>query len=264
LLTLQYEPSVVIDNREIGPGHYVIALQLPRELAAIEAGQFVSLRCNPGDLYSLLRPFSILSFDPDTRRMSVYYKILGRMSAQLAELHSGERVDVLYPLGKGFPHDPAWKRVALVGGGVGIAPLLLWQRELASKSPATEVHGYFGGRSEPDLVPELLAEYDFQQFLATDDGSRGFRGNAVSMFSGSGEAYDAIYTCGPNPMMAALKAVLPENASAFASLEEYMACSAGACYGCTALLIEDGGVERRATVCKEGPIFDLRKVVFET
>jgi dihydroorotate dehydrogenase electron transfer subunit len=247
----------------MGPGHYVVELELPTPLPPIRAGQFASLRCNPGDQYSLLRPFSILDFDPQKSRLSVYYKILGRMSQQLAEVHAGESLDCLFPLGYGFPIQADWKRVALIGGGVGIAPLLLWQRELSLNYADVTVDGYFGGRSAPDLVPSLLEQYPFTQHLATDDGSLGQKGNVVQLFASLGASYDAVYTCGPNPMMAAVQMALQPGVEAFASLEEYMACSAGACYGCTALLV-DGGIEQRVTVCREGPIFDLRKVVFET
>jgi dihydroorotate dehydrogenase electron transfer subunit len=261
---VRYEPATVIENVRLTPGHHVIELRAGAPLPPIVAGQFANLRCDPGDCYSLLRPFSILDYDTAAGTLSVYYKILGRMSERLSHIPAGESLDCLFPLGGGFPHKPSWQRVALVGGGVGIAPLLLLGRELKQRHPGIIVHGYFGGRSAPDLVPDLLGRYDFEMRLATDDGSLGYRGNAVRLFTDAAEPYDAIYTCGPNPMMHALKDVLPADGAAFASLEEYMACATGACYGCTALLVEPDGTERRLRVCRDGPIFDLRQVVFET
>src|SRR5207237_785194 len=160
-------------------GHFVIRLVLPAPLPQVLAGQFANLQCAPGDEYSLLRPFSILDYDAAGGELSIYYKILGRMSALLARVPEGEMLGCLYPLGGGFPWQEGWLRCALVGGGVGIAPLLLLARQLALAQPGIAVQGYFGGRSAPDLVPDLLAEYDFPMQLATDDGSLGFAGNAV-------------------------------------------------------------------------------------
>lgn len=260
---VKFETARIISNDEFGPGHYVLTLQCEAPLPEILAGQFANLQCEEGDRYSILRPFSILSDDPASGVLGIYYKVLGRMSAVLAREPVGAKLNLLYPLGRPFVIDAAARRIALVGGGVGIAPLLYLQEQLAKSHPGLEVRAYFGGRSAPDLVPELLKRYDFPQELSTDDGSLGFRGNVIECFRRGGMDYDAVYTCGPNPMMAALKDALPPGLRAYASLEEYMACGVGACYGCTALIM-DGDTERRQTVCKDGPIFDLRQVVFET
>jgi dihydroorotate dehydrogenase electron transfer subunit len=258
-----FETARIVANEEYGPGHYVLTLQCEAPLPRIQAGQFANLQCEQGDEYSILRPFSVLFEHASEGRLGIYYKILGRMSDKLSRQPPGAQLNCLYPLGQPFVIPESARRIALVGGGVGIAPLLYLQEQLAKTHPQLEVRAYFGGRSAPDLVPRLLAQYDFPQELATDDGSLGFRGNVIECFSRGGMDYDAVYTCGPNPMMAALKAALPQGLAAYASLEEYMACGVGACYGCTAL-IEAGGSERRLTVCKDGPIFDLRQVVFET
>lgn len=250
-------------NNCLGPGHYELVLDFDAPLPSIAAGQFASLQCDPGDHASMLRPFSILWADEPAGRIGMYYKVLGRMSELLTHVRPSEALACLLPLGRAWPCEPDWRRIALVGGGVGIAPLLYFQQQYAIRQPLAEIHGYFGGRSESDLVPSLLRRYTFTQYLSTDDGSAGFKGNVVQLFREQATAYDAILTCGPNPMMAALQDVLPETVPAFASLEEYMACGVGACYGCTALIVE-GDTERRLTVCKDGPVFNLRQVVFET
>jgi dihydroorotate dehydrogenase electron transfer subunit len=147
-----------------------------------------------------------------------------------------------------------------------MAPLLYLARELVGQDGSLQVEAFFGGRTEADLVPGLLGEYvELALHLATDDGSRGFHGTVVELFRRSlerGSVYDAVYVCGPNPMMAALQAVVPAGVPAFASLEEYMACGVGACLGCTAH-IEQGGRRFNKTTCKEGPVFPLQEVVFE-
>lgn len=264
---MQFVPATLIRNEEYGPGHWVAELQLDGALPDIRAGQFFSLRCDPHDSWSLLRPFSFLDADPLTRTISVYYKHLGRMSRALSDFGPGTVLDVLYPLGQPFVWHEDWRRVALVGGGVGMAPLLYLARELLPYGDTMQVEAFFGGRSEDDLVPGLLAEYPELLFhLATDDGSRGFHGTVVELFRRSldkGSVFDVVYICGPNPMMRALQAVVPADLPSFASLEEYMACGVGACLGCTAHITE-GGQRFNKTTCKEGPVFPLHNVVFET
>lgn len=258
---MEYEPLIVVENKQLSPGNWLIRLLAPRPLPEIKAGQFVNLRCDPGDGYSLLRPFSVLDVDPYNNIMGVYYKHLGRLSRYLSTLRPGTRLECLYPLGEGFPWRNDWRRIALVGGGVGLAPLLLLARQLLPYGANMYVKAFFGGRTEEDLVTALLDQYEVAMHLSTDDGSLGSRGTVVEAFNENTEDFDVIYTCGPNPMMEALKQVLPEGTPAYASLEEYMACGVGACYGCAARLQTDAGLVHK-TVCKDGPVFDLRQVVF--
>jgi dihydroorotate dehydrogenase electron transfer subunit len=256
-----YEPATVLSNTELGPGHHVIVLKVAQPLPDVRAGQFINLRCDPADKHSLMRPLSILDADHEAGTLSVYYKALGRLSARLGDVPAGAKLDCLYPLGTGFPWTTDLRRVALVGGGVGLAPLLYWSRQLEPYGSTMYVEGFFGGGGAQDLVPQLLADYDFPMRFATMDGSLGYRGTVVELFCDSAAHFDAIYSCGPNAMLAALQAVAPPGIPAFASLEEYMACGVGACLGCVAR-IADGAEVRHQTVCKEGPVFDLRRVQF--
>lgn len=258
---MRYEPATVVSNSPLGPGQHVLVLRVHTPLPDIRAGQFLNLRCDPADRHSLLRPFSILDADPLAGTLSVYYKELGRLSRRLAGVREGEQLDCLYPLGCGFPWTTDLRSVALVGGGVGIAPLLFWARQLEPHGSTLQVAGFFGGASEPDLVPDLLRQYSFPMLLATLDGSRGYCGTVVELCRGYDDKFDVVYACGPNPMLAALKRMLPPGVPAFASLEEYMACGTGACLGCVAPIEEDGEVKYQ-TVCKQGPVFDLRRVRF--
>jgi dihydroorotate dehydrogenase electron transfer subunit len=261
MFTLKYEPATVLRNEHLGPGHYLIELQAKAPMTNIHAGQFLILRCDPWDQYSLMRPFSILDTDPQQARFSIYYKILGRLSTRLTEIESGTKLDCLYPLGTSFPHQDSWRNVALIGGGVGLAPLLFLGKQLQQQNPQNIVTAFFGGGTADDLVQRLLADYDFPMQLATMDGSRGFKGNVVDLFSAADSDFDVVYTCGPTAMMAALQNHLPADTPAFSSLEEYMACGVGACLGCAAAIAKNGETQYK-TVCKEGPVFDLRKVRF--
>jgi len=258
---VQYAKLEVAANEPLGPGHHLLTLRAADRLPEMRAGEFANLRCVPDDMHSLLRPFSILGADPGKRELEIYYKVLGRQSALLVRTPVGSLLDCLFPLGRGFDWRPEWRRVALVGGGVGLAPLLFMAEQLQQRDPDVELTAYFGGNTEADLVPALLARYALDVQAATMDGSAGFRGNVVQLFSGSGAEYDVVYTCGPNPMMAALQAVVPAGRPAFASLEEYMACGVGACLGCTAAIEDDGRLVNRP-VCKDGPVFPLHAVHF--
>ena len=258
---MEYQPLTVLSNRQLSPGNWLLVLLADNPLPEIKAGQFLSLRCDPHDLHSLLRPLSILDADPYTNTLSISYKHLGRLSIRLSEIRPGAKLDCLYPLGGGFPWKEEWRRIALIGGGVGLAPMLCLARQLLPYGTGMEVRGFFGGRTADDLVPELLQEYAVEKELATDDGSLGMRGTVVELFRAQMGDFDVIYTCGPNPMMKALQAVLPAGVPAFASLEEYMACGVGACYGCAVQINTSNGAVYQ-TVCKDGPVFDLRQVVF--
>ncbi len=258
---MRYEPVTVVGREQLGDGHFVLELASMKPLPEIRAGQFINLRCIPGDQHSLLRPFSVLDVDDPARTIFVYVKVLGRLSSVLSSVQIGASLDCLYPLGNGFEWNERWMKVALVGGGVGIAPLLFMAKQIASTNVNCKLAGYFGGRSESDLVPKLLENCSFEMHLATDDGTCGHQGTVVDLFGGGNNNYDVVYTCGPNPMMAALKGRLGGDQPAFASLEEYMACGVGACLGCVAQIEEDGGVCNKP-VCKDGPVFDLHKVVF--
>jgi dihydroorotate dehydrogenase electron transfer subunit len=261
---MEYVEATVTTNRELSTGNWLLKLAVPQPLPDIQPGQFLNLRCDPSDALSLLRPFSVLDTAAAQGTLSVYYKHLGRLSTRLSTIQAGTFLDCLYPLGRGFAWQQDWRRIALVGGGAGLAPLLFLARWLGRKDPEVEIHGFFGGATDGDLVPALLADYSFPMQLATMDGSTGHHGTVVDLFSERGtssEPYDVIYTCGPNSMMAALCNVLPRGVPAFASLEEYLACGVGACYGCTAPIREPDGVHYRR-VCCEGPVFPLREVEF--
>jgi len=260
---VQYVQVEVASNTELSPGHWLLDLAVPKPLPDIRAGQFVTLRCEATGKHSLMRPFSILDYDLQASTISIYYKHLGRLSRRLSEARPGTVLDCLYPLGQGFPWQQDWPRVALVGGGVGIAPLLLCARLLESISPSISVTGFFGGNTKADLVPALLERYAFTMHLATMDGSSGFHGTVVDLYRQRVDSFNVLYACGPNLMMAELQKHLTADIPAFASLEEYMACGVGACLGCVAPIRENDNIVYR-TVCKEGPVFDLRKVVFAT
>ena len=237
----------------------IFMLELATESIAKEArpGQFVSVYCNDGSRL-LPRPISICRADADTGRLYLVIRRGGKGTAELAKLEEGDRIDILGPLGNGFPAEEAeGKRALLVGGGVGIPPLVFLAESLNAEK--TAVLGYRS--SETFLCDEMKAAAG--TFLATEDGSLGVKGNVLDCIRQENIEADIIYACGPTPMLRALKAYAAEkNIPCYLSLEERMACGVGACLACVCKASAPdphfGTPTRR--ICADGPVFEAKEI----
>jgi dihydroorotate dehydrogenase electron transfer subunit len=217
--------------------HYsVLAFHAPEIAKSVRAGQFVNVLLRPGPL--LRRPFSVYSaVDGD---LEIIYRPVGEGTALLAGLKEGDRVSLLGPLGRPFEFDPGWKSVALVSGGLGVAPMLLAARDARDRGlQVTWVHG---ARTVAELSPEWAGD---RRVTSTDDGSSGFHGSAVAAVP---PGVGAVLACGPNRMLAAVAERWPH---AQVAVETYMGCGTGVCLGC-AVPLRAGGYDR---ACKEGPVY---------
>lgn len=218
-------------------------------------GQFASFRLpRHGSDPLLRRPMSIAFVTGD--RFGILVQSVGVGSAILADAPLGEKVDVIGPVGVPFPPPTPGSRVALVGGGVGVAPLRFLYERYAGDC---EWEILVGARSEL-LVPfrQYLASSGRARF-ATDDGSIGFHGNALQLLMERHAAapFERVYTCGPPHMIEAVGRFAIENGiSCWVSLEARMACAMGQCLGCVVPTIPEG----YARVCTEGPCFDATAV----
>jgi dihydroorotate dehydrogenase electron transfer subunit len=214
---------------------FVIAMQAPEIAASVRAGQFVNLGWSNGPL--LRRPFSVYRVDGD--RIEVVLKAVGVGTSQLLAMAPGDRLSCLGPLGKGFGLAAGPRTVALLSGGLGVAPMPLAAKEASSLGiHVTWVHGARSG-------DELCAETGGDQVIwATDDGSKGFAGTVVAAAPDA----DLILACGPNRMLAAVAERWPD---ALVAVETYMGCGTGVCLGC-AVPLRRGGYDR---ACKEGPVY---------
>jgi dihydroorotate dehydrogenase electron transfer subunit len=212
------------------------------ENSAVAAGQFAMLTA-PNVF--LRRPFSV--HDADGSRLSFLIKITGVGTRGLAELKTGDKVSLLYPLGQGFRLSN--KKAVLVGGGCGSAPLLLLAKQLAQLKNRPVV--VLGGRTKDDIArPEIFARHA-EVRIATEDGSLGARGLVTAALKDLSSDY-AVYACGPEPMLKALhKLAAEKNFELQVSLESVMACGVGACLGCVTASKKDGNV----CVCTTGPVF---------
>jgi len=227
-------------------GHYrVMGFDAPEIAASVRAGQFVNLLLRPGPL--LRRPFSVYRALPGGI-VEIIYRPVGEGTELLAAMQIGDAVSVLGPMGRPFDFDPAWGSVALVSGGLGVSPMLLAARD--ARAAGLRVVWVHGARTAAEL--NLDWEGD-ELVLATDDGSRGFRGSAVGAVP---EGVGAVLACGPNRMLAAVAERWPD---AQVALETYMGCGTGVCLGC-AVPLRAGGYDR---ACKEGPVYRAGDVDWE-
>jgi len=247
------------------PEYRELDLEAPAITTAALPGQFVHVKL-AGDRGPLLRrPFSISGANGST--LTLLFKQVGELTELLGGLAAGDRVDVLGPLGHGYdlsftPVDRAY----LVGGGYGVAPLLLLAKVLRERKLAREIHLLIGARSAKHLLWEdrLAAESAWlKSGFATDDGTAGFRGTALALLAdrmqgASGSA--RLFGCGPMGMLGAIAAQWPK-VPYQAAVENQMGCGIGVCMGCV-LPVTDGATAygRYARICCEGPVFDARRI----
>ena len=245
------ELTEVLSMTERNPGFYDMTLHAPRTTAHAAAGQFVNLYV-PGHV--LRRPISICYTDSEKETLRLVFQVRGEGTRVLSQCKAGDTLDILGPLGKGFPVSEGFKKVLLVGGGIGVPPLLGLAAQYRSKAVAC-----LGFRSEESAV---LVQ-DFQDFgavvkIATEDGSLGSSGFVSALLESDA---DCIYACGPEAMLRAVCDFADQTCiPCYISLEAHMACGIGACLGCARALIDSNGAEYYGHVCKDGPVFDYQTV----
>lgn len=217
-------------------------------------GQFVSLYCAEGTRL-LPRPISLCEIDKENGRLHLVYRVAGKGTAEFSGLKAGDSVEVLGPLGNGFPLTE--KKAVLVGGGIGVPPMLQLAKSLNCEKVL--VMGY---RTSDTYLEEELKEV-VPLYIATDDGSKGTHGTVVDALRANDIQADVLYACGPTPMLRALKAYAEEKGmEAWISMEEKMACGIGACLACVckSTEVDEHTHVHNKRVCKEGPVFNAKEV----
>lgn len=241
----------LVSAREPVPGIFDFTLSCPELAKLAVPGQFAQILV-PG--HTLRRPISICSIDKAEGTLRFVFQVRGGGTADLAKIKPGDFIDILAPLGKGFPIDPD-KRTLLVGGGIGVPPLLAAAQALGGN--ATAILGF----RTKDLV---ILEEDFKSAgahvrIATDDGSYGHKGLVTDL--AEGVDFDVLMACGPGPMLRGARALAESRGvPGYLSLEQRMACGVGACLGCAVALIDEDGREYFGHVCKDGPVFPMDRV----
>ena len=248
----------ILKKQELQKGIFDCTVSCPEIASQAQAGQFVHIRV---DGFMLRRPVSICEIYREDGAVRLVFEVRGEGTAKLAELPEGGRMDLLGPLGNGFRLFAPEKKVILVGGGIGVPPLL--QVAAHYGAHATAILGF---RS----ADRIILARDFEASgadlrLATDDGSQGHHGFVTELLESrliEGPA-EAICACGPMAMLRGVVALAERfGIPSQVSLEERMGCGIGACLVCACKTVKDGR-EIYSHVCKDGPVFDGKSVVFE-
>ena len=229
-----------------------------------KAGQFVSVYPQNASLL-LPRPISICEVDDARRRIRLVYRVAGKGTRELSGYSAGAPISILGPLGNGFPIDAAkGKKVFLMGGGIGIPPMLQLAKELAKANEGGigEVAVIVGYRDGQLFLKEDLEKYA-TVYVATEDGSVGVKGNVMHAVKEYDLSADLICACGPMPMLRAIKEYSQQKGmDAYISLEERMACGVGACLGCVVKTkeIDHHSHVHNARICTDGPVYLAQEV----
>ena len=283
------EIAVVVDQNALGSGIYDLTLKTKNIAKAAKAGQFVSVYSN--DRSKLLpRPISLCGIDRDEDTIRLVYRVTGENTGteEFSKLVMGDKIRILGPLGNGFTVEPG-KKVFLIGGGIGVPPMLQLAKDINSgvvqTSGAVDTNTQEKGQTEEKQINGhgkkicdmniimgyrdentfLLDEFKEQadSFVATEDGSVGTKGNVIDAIKENGLEADVIYACGPMPMLRALKAYAMEHdMECYVSMEERMACGIGACLACVCKTKDKDAHSNvnNKRICKEGPVFNAKEV----
>jgi dihydroorotate dehydrogenase electron transfer subunit len=245
--------AMITENKPIAENIHSLTFCCKEEIP-VRCGQFVNIGVNDG-AHLLRRPIAVCK--ADGKEITVCFQLKGEGTRRLATLAVGDKVSVLLPLGNGFYLSDKEKKVALVGGGVGIFPMISVLREYAPQGK--EIYSYIGFRNRNAVCCLDALEKSTRLTVVTDDGSYGLPMNAVQAFVADLEkiAPDVVLSCGPTPMLRALKSALKgKGIPCYVSLEERMGCGIGACLVCVCNKT-DG---THARVCKDGPVFNINDV----
>lgn len=248
----------VSKNIQLNHDNFLIDLKSNKPLMSIKPGQFVNVLVKDSSSTFLRRPFSIHDVDYKQNSFSILVKTVGDGTYKLVESKVGETIDVVFPLGNGFSCPKEGEKILLIGGGVGIAPMMQMGRE--SNQLKAVVHTLLGARSKEDHI--LINEFknNGEVHLTSNDGSLGVKGFVTDhpIFSDT-EKFDRIYCCGPDVMMQAVARKAKQlSIDCEVSLENMMACGFGVCLCCVTKTNEGN-----KCVCTEGPVFNINDLKWE-
>jgi dihydroorotate dehydrogenase electron transfer subunit len=258
--------SEILDNRPVAREHFLLSLAAPPIASHALPGQFLMLR--PGRTADPLLPraFSFFAVAPGRGRVDLLYRVVGAGTRVMSALRPGDRVAVWGPLGQPFTPIPS-TRMLLVGGGVGVPPIVFMaarhRQPLPAHGDSAGIEAFIGAATAEFVVgTEELVAASVPVQVATDDGTLGHRGYVTDLLQGalgSSTEETTVYACGPMPMLAAVARICSAAGVACqVALEAPMACGVGACLGCTVPRIEGG----YARVCTDGPVFDAAAIAW--
>jgi len=248
---MKLEIARVTDSNQPMTGAHLLWLEAPQIAKEARPGQFVMVRCGENDEHQLRRPLSIHQRVGD--QIALLFNIVGGGTQWLSERTSGDKLDLLGPLGNGFNVSPNAKKLLMIAGGIGIAPLVFLAEAAAKKGLSVTL--LYGAPTAAQLYPHPTKA---ELVTATEDGSVGRKGLITDFLPEYLDSADQIFACGPLLMYRAM-ARMPElkNKSVQISLEVRMGCGVGVCYGCT--VKAKNGLKQ---VCKDGPVFELNDILW--
>jgi dihydroorotate dehydrogenase electron transfer subunit len=244
------------ENVQLNEDTNLLIFEAPDLKEDLLPGQFANVLVKDSTTTFLRRPFSIYDFDKKTGSFSLIIKKVGDGTRKLCQFNAGEKLSVIYPLGKSFSLPNRDEKVLLIGGGSGIAPMMIMAKAIAHLT--SEIHILLGARAAKDHIELEKFEKVGKLHLTTEDGSLGEKGFVIhhSLFNDI-KSFDRIYTCGPNPMMKAIGDIAIENDVACeVSLENMMGCGFGVCLCC----VTDTHDKGHQCVCTDGPVFNAKEV----
>lgn len=251
--------AVITAQTELCKGIYSMWMRFAGEDKVAERavpGQFISMYSKQKSRM-LPRPISICEIDRNENMLRVVYRVAGEGTLEFSQMKSGDTIEVVGPLGNGFTKEDG--RAVVIGGGIGIPPMLQLAKELHGN-----VQAVLGYRDTLFLQEEFKSCADI--YIATEDGSAGTKGNVIDAMKENGLQADIIYACGPKPMLRGIREYANENGiRAQISMEERMACGIGACLACVCESRDMDGHSHvyNKRICKDGPVFDVNEVVLD-
>jgi len=257
------ETGRILTHTELGGDYRLLTVEAEQIAAGVRPGQFVHVRVPRLGESVLRRPFSI--YRAAAGKLSVLYKCVGKGTRALALARAGEELDLMGPLGNGFPDVGPATFPVLVAGGYGVAPLYLVAAGAASRGIV-----FIGAKT----APELLCRADFEALdwpieVATEDGSVGHAGMVTAALDewtvqAAGLARAVFFACGPDAMLRAVgERAVALGRPAWLSLDRHMGCGVGACLACVQKVRRPDGSCEWARVCRDGPVFEAREIVWE-
>jgi len=249
----------VISCKQLNKDHALLELKSEIQLDGIIPGQFANILVEKSQNVFLRRPFSIFLVDYKCNTISILIKRIGEGTNALSDCKTGDNLSVIFPLGNGYSIPEKKSKVLLVGGGVGIAALMILAIELQKGGHQVEI--LLGAKKADDLVTlDIFAKYGTVH-TTTEDGSYGTLGFVTnhSLFGSHFTSFDKVYTCGPEPMMKAVARVaMQHHVECEVSLENTMACGYGVCLCCVTETTEG-----HRCVCTDGPVFDIKQLKWQ-
>lgn len=260
------ETAGIVSHENLGSGYSELVLSCPTIAGAVQPGQFVHIRIPQLEASALRRPFSV--FDAQDGRLTILYKNVGRGTSALVKAPVGSELQVLGPLGRGFPQpEEIGALPLLVAGGYGVAPLHFLAKRLAGRRGIV----FAGGRKSSDLLAlDRFRALGWEVRTATEDGSEGVKGyvtapldEAMSGLMSKGVKFE-IFACGPDGLLkAASDRAVSAGVPGWISMDRHMVCGVGACFACIQKVRLPNGTVSNARCCVNGPVFKASELVWE-